>query len=152
SVWPIMRTIIKQYNVDIVVDTGDIADHGTAAEAAFVKPIGSLGVPYIYVRGNHDSSLIQDAVAAEPNAIVLDGNAVTVDGLRFMGSGDPEFTPDQLTEPSSEEVVEQGKELAQAAARLGKPVDVFMVHDPTAAPPLADSGPLVLAGHVHQRE
>jgi predicted phosphodiesterase len=152
SVWPIMRTIIKQYNVDIVVDTGDIADHGTAAEAAFVKPIGTLGVPYIYVRGNHDSMLIQNAVAAEPNAIVLDGNAVTVDGLRFMGSGDPQFTPDQLTQVSSQEVVDQGKALARAAARLGKPVDVFMVHDPTAAPPLADSGPLVLAGHVHHRE
>lgn len=152
SVWPIMRTIINQYNIDLVVDTGDIADHGTAAETTFVQAVGTLGVPYLYVRGNHDSMLIQNAVADQPNAIVLDGQEVTVDGLHFLGSGDPQFTPDQLTQTSSEEVVHQGEELARTAAGLDHPVDVFLVHDPTAAPPLANSGPLVLAGHLHERK
>ena len=151
NVWPIMRTIIDQYNVDIVVDTGDIADHGTAAETALFDPISTLGVPYVYVRGNHDSMITQQAIASQPNAVVVDGSVVNVGGLRFLGSGDPRFTPDKQSDQSSDLVVAQGEALAQTAASLSKPVDVLLVHDPTAAPSLVDSGPLILAGHTHQR-
>lgn len=151
NVWPIMRTIIDQYNVDIVVDTGDIADHGTAAESALLNPISTLGVPYVYVRGNHDSMTTQDAIASQPNAVVVDGSVVTVGGLQFLGSGDPRFTPDKQSDESSDQVVAQGEELAQVAAALREPVDVLLVHDPTAAPALVDAGPLILAGHTHQR-
>ncbi|MEO8329579.1 MAG: metallophosphoesterase, partial [Candidatus Nanopelagicales bacterium] len=151
SVWPIMRTIIEQYDVDVVADTGDIADHGTAAEVPLMDPISTLGVPYVYVRGNHDSTLIQDAVASQPNAVVLTGEPVQVEGLRFLGEGDPRFTPDKDAVTSSDEVVAMGETLAAKAATLSDPVDVVMVHDPTAAPPLVDAAPLILAGHVHER-
>ncbi|HVQ87001.1 MAG TPA: metallophosphoesterase [Actinomycetes bacterium] len=151
SVWPIMRTIIQQYDVDVVVDTGDIADHGTTAEVPFVDPIGSLGVPYVYVKGNHDSTVIENAIAQQPNGVVLTGDPVKVAGLRFLGDADPRFTPDKDTTATSEEVVAEGQRLADTAAGLRHPVDVVMVHDPTAAPPLVDAAPLVLAGHVHER-
>ena len=151
NVWPIMRTIIQQYHVDVVVDTGDIADHGTIAEVRLMQPIGSLPVPYIYVRGNHDSQLIAAAVAGQPNAVVLDRDVVAVAGLRFAGSGDPRFTPDKNAVSTSAEVIQQGEDLARFASSLAVLPDVLLVHDPDAAPALVDSGSLVLAGHAHER-
>jgi predicted phosphodiesterase len=152
SVWPIMQTIIEQYDVDVVADTGDIADHGSTAEVPLMDPIGDLGVPYVFVRGNHDSVAIENAIASQPNAVVLDGDVVEVAGLSFLGDGDPRFTPDMDATSTSEEVVALGEELAATAARLTDPVDIVMVHDPIAAPALVDAAPLVLAGHTHERD
>ena len=151
NVWPIMRTIVKQYGIDMVVDSGDIADHGTAAEVDLLDGIRTLGVPYVYVRGNHDSASIESAIAAMPNAVVLRGGVADVEGLQILGSGDPRFTPDKSTTQDSAEVVAQGEKLAAVARAQQQPVDFVVVHDPTAAPPLAGVTPLVLAGHTHQR-
>jgi len=151
NVWPIMRTIVQQYDVDVIVDTGDIADQGTSAEARLLDPVGDFDIPYIYVRGNHDSGTIEAAIAANPNAIVLDGESVDVEGLSFIGSGDPRFTPDKDAAVTSDEVLQQGEDLAAVAATLPEQPDVILVHDPNAAPPLAESGPLILAGHTHTR-
>ena len=151
NVWPIMRTIIAQYDIDVVVDTGDIADQGSSAEVALISPIGTLPVPYVYVRGNHDSQLIEGAIADLSNAVVIDGDVQEVAGLRFAGSGDPRFTPDKNATTTAAEVVQQGEDLASLVSGMAVPPDVLMVHDPAAAPPLVDSGPLVLAGHVHER-
>ena len=98
-------------------------------------------------------------MAAEPNAIVLDGEVVSVAGLTFAGIGDPRFTPDQRTSPHTEEaeqarrtaVVDSGAELAAIIRRSGGPVDVAAVHDPLAADPLDGEVPVILAGHTHER-
>lgn len=152
NVWSIMRTIVEQYDVDVIVDTGDIADQGTAAEAQLLNPIGTLGVPYIFVRGNHDSAAIQSAIAENENAVVLDGDAVDVEGLTFLGLGDPRFTPDKDAADTSDDVLlAQGEELARIAETLPELPDVIAVHDPTAAQALTESTPLVLSGHTHER-
>lgn len=152
NVWPIMRSIIEQYDIDVVLDTGDIADHGTGVENSLLKPIESLGVPYVYVRGNHDSSSTAAAIAAMDNTYVLDDEIAEVGGLVIAGVGDPRFTPDKSTEPTDESVVAAGAALDQVIEASGEPVDVAMVHDPLAADPLAGDVPLVLAGHTHVRD
>jgi hypothetical protein len=86
--------LVRQFGVDVVVDTGDITTWGTEAESATLSRIRGLGVPYVFVRGNHDSLRTQAAVAANPNAVVLDGRVAEVGGLVFAGLGDPRFTPD----------------------------------------------------------
>lgn len=161
AAWPIMRTIVEQYGVDVIVDTGDITDWGTGAEAElYVTSIRLMRVPYVYVRGNHDSEgVTQAAVAGEPNAIVLDGEVVDVAGLRIAGIGDPRFTPDQSTGPHTEDeavvtqqtVLGSGLELAATIRRDGEPVDIAAVHDPRVAEPLEGTVPVVLAGHTHER-
>ncbi|MPZ26601.1 MAG: metallophosphoesterase [Micromonosporaceae bacterium] len=161
AAWPIMRTIVEQYGVDVIVDTGDITDWGTGAESElYVTSIRVMRVPYLYVRGNHDSEgVTQAAVADEPNAIVLDNDVVEVAGLTFAGIGDPRFTPDQRTGPHTEDeaavsrqtVLGSGLELATTIRRTGEPVDVAAVHDPRAAEPLDGTVPVVLAGHTHDR-
>ena len=97
SAWSVIATVVKQYDIDVVIDTGDINDWGSQLESSFVDPIGSLGVPYVYIRGNHDSALTAAAVAAQPNAIVLENQTTTVAGLTIAGIGDPRFTPDKDT-------------------------------------------------------
>ncbi|MGI4894908.1 MAG: metallophosphoesterase family protein, partial [Janthinobacterium lividum] len=86
--------LIKQFGVQAVIDTGDITTWGSAVEASYINRVGSLGVPYVFVRGNHDSLQTQDAVAAQQGAVVLDrGATADVAGLRIAGTGDPVFTP-----------------------------------------------------------
>ncbi|MFC4591831.1 metallophosphoesterase family protein [Sphaerisporangium corydalis] len=122
--WNMIRSLKDQFQINMVLDTGDIADHGTVAENKFVEEIGKLGLPYVYVRGNHDSIATERAVARQKNAIVLDGNAKTVEGLRIYGIGDPRFTPDKTVDVKSD--AKMLEDLGKAhAARLtpddGKP-------------------------------
>lgn len=155
AAWGVVRSVADQFDIDIIVDTGDINDWGSEPEASYVNVIGDLKVPYLYVRGNHDSAITAAAVARQPNATVLNDTIVTVKGLTFAGIGDPRFTPDKSTDESNEqqhqEVVTSGNILAEKIRSSPKPVDVAMVHDPVAAQQLAGLCPLVLAGHRHER-
>jgi predicted MPP superfamily phosphohydrolase len=161
AVWPVIRSAVEQFRIDVVVDTGDINDWGTEAEASFVASIALLKVPYVYVRGNHDSDLTQRAVAAQPNAVVLDNSVQTVAGLTFAGIGDPRFTPDKNANPfggtgegqRSVDAVEQtGRTLAGTIGESATPVDIALVHDPRSGQQLAGACPIVLAGHAHERK
>ena len=146
--------LIDQFAIDAVVDTGDLTDWGTDPEAQLVDRIADLGVPYVYVRGNHDSTNTQQAVASQPNAVVLDGDAATVAGLRFWGIGDPRYTPDksQQADGSEQERAEAfAPEVAEGLrADEPPPVDVALVHDRRMAEDLGGLVPLVLAGHGHE--
>ena len=152
NVWPIMRSVIEQYDIDVVLDTGDIADHGTGVENSLLKPIESLDIPYVFIRGNHDSSSTAAAIAAMDNTYVLDDEVIAVGGLVIAGAGDPRFTPDKSTDPTDEAVVASGQALDRVIQASDDPVDIAMVHDPLAADPLAGDVPLVLAGHLHVRD
>lgn len=151
--WDVIKTLSEQFQVQVIVDSGDITDHGLRAERRFVNSIADLKLPYVWVRGNHDSLTIQEAVDAQPNAVVLDRGAVAdVAGLRFIGDGDPRFTPDRSEEPLNEAgVAVAGRALAAAAQRTTPPPNVAVVHDPAQGVPLDGSVPLVLAGHAHNR-
>ena len=156
SAWSVIATVVKQYDIDVVIDTGDINDWGSQLESSFVNPIGSLGVPYVYIRGNHDSALTAAAVGSQPNAVVLENQTTTVAGLTIAGIGDPRFTPDKDTSGKAGSVPDQldtsGNQLAATIAGAGKPVDIALVHDPASAGPLNGATPLILAGHRHARE
>ena len=160
AAWPLIRTVVQQYHINLVIDTGDINDWGTPMEATFVDSIGTLGVPYVFIRGNHDSATTAAAVAKQPNAIVLENSVREVDGLTIAGIGDPRFTPDKSTHglegvPAHQEsdlVSASGETLASTIRRYPGKVDVAAVHDPASAGGLAGSVPLVLAGHLHHRE
>lgn len=148
--------VVPQFAVDVVVDTGDLNDWGTTIEGRFARRIGDVGVPYVFIRGNHDSRATARAVRHQPNAIVLDDRAADVAGLTFWGIGDPRFTPDKTLEGSGEDQRQVGEDAAPlVAAQLAaedRPVDVALVHDPAVAADLGGLVPLVLAGHLHRAE
>ncbi len=99
--WKIIASLVEQYRVDVIVDSGDTMDHGTAAENGFLDPVEELGAPYVWVRGNHDSLITQRYLDRMRNVHVLDdGRARTIAGLRFAGIGDPQFTPTAPRRPA----------------------------------------------------
>lgn len=153
----IMREVVGRFDVDAIVDTGDITDWGTSAEVPLIDRIAGLEVPYVFVRGNHDSGRVEERVRAQPNAVVLDGDAVTVAGLRIWGVGDPRYTPDkdQPTGPGVErDKIEGFAPDATAMLTEDQPpaVDLALMHDLRGAQDMAGDVPLVLAGHTHRAQ
>lgn len=93
AAWHIIASLVEQYEIDVIIDSGDTMDHGSAAENGFLDPIRDLGAPYVWVRGNHDSKVTQAYLEKFRNVRVLDnGRAVNVAGLRIAGTGDASFT------------------------------------------------------------
>ncbi|ATO14589.1 metallophosphoesterase [Micromonospora sp. WMMA2032] len=158
--WQLIRTVVEQFGIDVVIDTGDITDWGSEPEASFVGSIGLLKKPYVFIRGNHDSPRTAAAVAQQPNAIVLNNSVTTVGGLTIAGIGDPRFTPDKETSPAgsgltsavADQVIGAGEQLATTVEKSPRKVDVALVHDPASAGPLSGLAPLVLSGHTHSRQ
>ncbi|MFD3441506.1 metallophosphoesterase [Streptomyces sp. NPDC058685] len=155
--WHIISSLVEQYGIDVIIDSGDTMDHGTAAENGFLDPIRDLGAPYVWVRGNHDSDVTQAYLSRMKNVHVLDnGKAVTVAGVRIAGSGDPQFTPDRSVVAQGDPAERMtGIRLASALRdqeRAGTPVDIAVAHNPVAARQTDGTVPLVLAGHVHRRQ
>ncbi len=156
AAWHIIRSLVRQYRIDVIVDSGDTMDHGSAAENGFLDPASGLGAPYVWVRGNHDSRTTQAYLSRMRNVHVLDeGRAVTVAGLRLAGMGDPQFTPDRSVAAAGDPAERMaGIRLASALRdqeRAGTPVDIAVAHNPVAAAEVDGTVPLVLAGHVHHR-
>lgn len=147
----LVRQVVTQFEVDGILDSGDITDWGSQPENGLIRSVGTLGVPYVSVRGNHDSAVTAGLLAAQPNVTVLDDSAVTVAGIRIVGASDPRFTPDRDASGGAS-LEEAGEGLAAFARSLADPPALALVHDPQLAQPLDGVVPLVLAGHRHERE
>ncbi|MFJ9039962.1 metallophosphoesterase [Streptomyces sp. NPDC102406] len=158
--WKIIASLVEQYRISVIIDTGDTMDHGSAAENAFLDPIRDLGAPYVWIRGNHDSKTTQKYLSDRKrfkNVRVLDdGRAVTVAGLRIAGTGDPQYTPDRSTAALGDPAERMaGIRLASALRdqrAAGTPVDIALAHEPAAARETDGAVPLVLAGHIHRQQ
>ena len=153
----LMGQLVEQFDVAAIVDTGDLTDLGSVPENRLVSAVGTFGVPYLYVRSNHDSRRVTQAyLARQKDVRVLDDGAVVeVAGIRFAGIGDPTFTPNkQVKTQRAEDDVRlraAGERLRDAIDADPAPVDVALVHQPKMAVPLFGKVPLVLDGHVHER-
>ncbi|WP_030815333.1 metallophosphoesterase family protein [Streptomyces sp. NRRL S-337] len=155
--WRIIASLVKQYRINVIVDTGDTMDHGSAAENHFLDATSTLGAPYVWVRGNHDSRTTQRYLSGRRHVTVLDnGRVVRVAGLRIAGTGDPQFTPDRSVVAAGDAAERAaGDRLADVlrTERLaGTPVDLALAHNPAAAAQTDGLVPLALAGHIHHRE
>ncbi len=151
----LVEQVAGQFQVDGVLDTGDITDWGSPPENQLIGTVGRLGVPYVFIRGNHDSAVTADLVAAQPNTTVLDDSAVEIAGISIVGARDPRFTPDKSTgddDAGPEVLTRSGEQLAELIESMDEPADVALVHDPKQAPPLDGLTPVVLAGHTHDRD
>lgn len=144
--------LVDRFDVDVVIDTGDITDWGSEPESRLLGRISRFDVPYVFVRGNHDSRQTQRAVAAR-GGIVLDGDSVDVAGLRIWGVGDPRYTPDKDQETGQDaeaRAIEAfAPEVRDGVRDAGRSIDIVAVHDERAAAAIGDLVPLVLAGHRH---
>ncbi|WP_245681918.1 metallophosphoesterase family protein [Actinomadura kijaniata] len=154
AAWNVIRSVTTQFQVNLIIDTGDLADHGSKPEDRFADDIGTLKVPYVYIRGNHDSRGTQRAVARQKNAIVLDDAMREVQGLRIYGIGDPRFTPDKTTRDDNvgtDQLRALGRTQAERLRASGQTPDLIAVHDPAQAEGYSGQTPLLLSGHAHKR-
>ena len=158
--YPLMKTIVEDQSIDLVIDTGDLVNFGTVGEAEaadLFTGIESLGVPYLFVRGNHDATSAGDTallrrMAEVPNVVLLQPpgagyDEVTLGGVTIAGFDDPRYFGDSGTGPQ-----------AQVPAR-----DAFMArsrtaHPPTSSPPTSRGrldgvhGGVLLNGHMHSTD
>jgi predicted phosphodiesterase len=146
--------LVEQFDVDAVIDTGDTTDWGSPPEARLIGRIGDFDVPYVWVRGNHDSRTSTQRAVEAQGAVVLDNEAITVAGLRIWGIGDPRYTPDK-GQPTGHDV--EATQIERFGGRVRgfvedagpRTIDIVAIHDRRAATGLADLVPLVLSGHTH---
>lgn len=155
-----VEQLVEQFDVSVVLDSGDSTDRGEELENRGLAPIGEIGVPWVWVKGNHDSAATVAGMKAV-GAVVLEGEVVTVAGLQVAGAPDPRYTSDIAARPdrATEEAM-----LEAAARRLrqtiradpadadGFEVDVALGHDPVLLSDLDGLARLALSGHRHKRE
>jgi predicted phosphodiesterase len=148
----LVNSLVAQFHIRGVIDSGDVTDHGSAAEQPFVDDLHRISVPYVVIKGNHDSATTVQQLEHLPNVTVLNRSETTLAGITIAGIADPRFTPDKTNPVDDAAVVTSGQQLTDFLTAQPSPVDVAVVHDPIAAGPLAGHVPLVLAGHRHRRE
>jgi predicted MPP superfamily phosphohydrolase len=148
------QQLAHAFDVNFVIDTGDLTSFGTPVENLTLSSIHDFHRPYVFVRGNHDSLALQKALEKTPGALVLDGSTKRVDGLSVYGLGDPVFSPDRISAVNdshfAEAVRSVGPRILGDIAALPRPPDIVAVHDSPRAEAVAGYVPLVISGHFHK--
>jgi 3',5'-cyclic AMP phosphodiesterase CpdA len=157
--YALMRTIIEAEDVDAVIDTGDLINFGQVPEgeaAGIYRGIESLGVPYLFVSGNHDQSSQTDRallrrMAQIPNVVLLqdaDGvhRELSFHGLRITGFNDPRYFGDDGEDPTGKQA--PAVDSYNAAMEDEPESDLVLTHEPYAATGVA-RGRVLVNGHIH---
>lgn len=142
--------LITNFQVQLVIDTGDLTDYGTALETEIVAKIEAFKIPYIVVPGNHDSPLIIDYLQNLANVKVLGEKPLTVNGLTIVGMSDPAADVYNSDTPSDAEQQTLGEALAQKITEMEVLPEIVAVHNLKLAKKLIGTVPLILHGHDHQ--
>jgi predicted phosphodiesterase len=145
------QQLATKFDVQAVVDTGDMGTWGLPPERAVTRRVREFRVPYLFVKGNHDNAAMVRAVEANPNARVLDSSSVEVAGIRFYGVADPVFSPGQGYRVPVFDRLKEQRSVAVGAALDAQPErpDVLLVHDPRLATYALGHVATVLDGHLH---
>lgn len=152
--WGAAHQVAEQYEVDAVIDSGDLTMWGSKPENRYLNGIAGFDVPYLFVKGNHDSATTVKAAEKHDNAVLLNQQTVTIEGLRITGASNPPFTAingEDTTSPAIRSAyIANGESLVPLLQ--ANPADIAVVHSPLAARQVDGLVPLVLAGHTHKRE
>ncbi|WP_151526351.1 metallophosphoesterase family protein [Serinicoccus kebangsaanensis] len=157
--YPLMREIVQTQDIDAVIDAGDIVNFGQADEGdltGIYQGIESLGVPYIYVRGNHDGAFARDEgmldrMAQVPNVALVEPTEgelqqISVNGVTVTGFNDSRY----FNQRSDDYGADQSA-LAQRfqEATEGMPLsDIVLTHQPYAADRVSAEA-VTVNGHMH---
>jgi len=157
--YPLMKAIVEEEKIDAVVDLGDLLNFGSVTEGETVglfKGIRSLGVPYLFVRGNHDANSASDTALLErlakvPNVVLLQPGPETyteqtVHGLRIAGFNDPRWFGDDNRNNAAKQL--PAREAFEAAFADRPRPDLVVSHEPGAVRDLKRAD-LVAHGHMH---
>ena len=160
--YPVMARIVRDEKITAVIDSGDLLNLGSVTEAELAgifTSIKNLGVPYIFVRGNHDASSLADQALLQrmqkiPNVVLLEPEPATytevgVNGVLIAGFNDPRFFGDDNKNFGQKE--QPAADLFNKAFAGRPPADIVVTHEPVAAKMVA-SATLLINGHLHKDE
>jgi predicted MPP superfamily phosphohydrolase len=175
STYPLIEQYAANFDVSLIVNTGDESEFGTGAELTptYLAQLRSLTrkVPMIWLAGNHDSPATVDVMRSIPGVTVLgaktqlpdDGYAVraqevSVFGLTIAAVPDPRVygaggdygsNDDKVVHALERRTVDQAVKGVAAAQTF----DIFATHEPVAADQLRHDLPgrirQINAGHRH---
>ena len=145
--------LARSFDADLVIDTGDTTSFGAPDEEFILSEIPGFELPYVWVRGNHDSRGFQEALGRVQGTVVLDGDTAEVEGFTIYGLGHPYFNEERGTPVGDEDVealvASAAEQVLADVSALADPPDIVLVHDDRMADQVAGLVPLVLSGHFH---
>lgn len=150
----VAANLAEQFDVEAILDTGDLTSYGLPLEANIGALLEQLPVPYYFVPGNHDSAANRAAIARRRNVTVIDKEIVEIGGVRILGIPDPRYSVDAADGGVSGPDARAARERA-----AGRVADLVEALDPDV---LAVAGlqlgsastglvPLVISGDLHRR-
>lgn len=143
--------LTAQFSPDAVIDTGDFTSFGVTDLEAVYSKLVDIDVPYYLAPGNHDSASAVEALRDDSDIEVLDGNVVSVRGLRITGVADPTFTPagGTVDRPARADAYARQHPEIEALVKAANP-DVVALHNPVQATAVQGHPVTVLSGHTHK--
>lgn len=145
-----IKPLVEGFAVDLVIDTGDLTDYGTAIETGLAGQIKTLGVPYLFIPGNHDSPEVINSLRRLPNLVVLRRGTYDFQGLTILGWEDPAARSSGVLLAEDEELAGEAETLAAYWENLSGEVDLLAIHNLKLAEEVKDRVPVVLHGHNHR--
>ncbi|MGI6097887.1 MAG: metallophosphoesterase family protein, partial [Dethiobacteria bacterium] len=142
--------IIRTFDVDLVIDTGDIIDYGTPLEAELASRVANLSVLYVIVPGNHDSPQVIDYLQEAGVNVLLEG-VIEVKGLHIAGIRDPSSKSTSMKVESEEVYKIYAERLKEIIIDAEEP-DLLAVHHPLMAQAFRGDIPVLLMGHTHKNK
>ena len=145
-----IRRIADTFEVEIIIDTGDLIDYGTSLETElFSQYLSDFAVPYVFIPGNHDSPFLVEELKKNEAVIVLEEGIVEIAGLKIAGIADPASY--SASNVISDEVTME--ETAQKIAKIAcdsEGIDIIAAHHPDCFKYLRNNNNVLLGGHLHK--
>jgi predicted phosphodiesterase len=153
---PIGVSLAKQlavsFDVDLIVDTGDLTDYGTPLEADLLRGIEETGRPWIFVPGNHDSPSVIETFQELDNVFVLAEDVLYLEDLDLTVAGvaDPAAHSTAMTVPPREEYQEAARRLQEVIEQSQRQPSLIVAHHPHILEEFTSKYCLLLHGHSHR--
>jgi Icc-related predicted phosphoesterase len=175
--YPLVAEYAKNYDVKLIVNTGDESEFGTSAELtpeylAAIRAVTKV-TPMLWLAGNHDSPQVENVMRHIPGVTVLGQKTATAKGysvsagivhafgLTIAGVPDPRVyggvgaygsNDGPVTDPLERSAVDGA---VQTIRNTKQTVDIFATHEPVAAAELRKQLPDRIrqtnAGHLHEQ-
>ena len=147
----LVRNLATNFDVDAVIDTGDLTSFGLPVEATLGQLIAEMPVPYYLVPGNHDSMQNRAALDRYERLTVVDGAIVDIRGVRVLGVADPAVTANgEDSDAEANAKRDSQAPRVESLVRSLKP-DVLAVSTLRQAAGSIGQVPLVVTGNTHRR-
>ncbi len=144
-----IRRVVTGFGVNLVIDTGDLTDYGTELETEISSGIKNIGVPYLFIPGNHDSPEVVKTLRRFGNVKVLRQEFLDHNGLKILGWQDPASLGNIIT--AEEEIFQaETEKFTDYFRKLKEVPDILAVHNREMAKSLIGQVPVLLSGHTHR--